>query len=133
MVWLRRAAVTLTTEERGVLQQIRDQFPGYAPYNPSAQSFGDTVAIFHRLYSKGPLEEKTPRMPGIMIGFAVCARIMLQGLAKGFPLRGAVEIGVATDVFRHEVYGPALMEAGRIEQEEANFMRVVIAVASETC
>jgi len=126
VVWLRRAAVRLTTEEKGVLQHIKAQFPEFAPYKPKAQTFGDTCVFFHRLYPKEPSGQRPLIMPGIMMGFAICARVILQGLAKGYPLRGAVEVGVATDVFRHEVYGPALIEASRIEQEEAHSMRVVI-------
>lgn len=60
--------------------------------------------------------------------------LMLLGLAgttliatsSGVPLRGGVDINLGMDVFPNEVYGPALMNAYRLESEIAQYPRTVL-------
>jgi hypothetical protein len=54
------------------------------------------------------------------------AVVMLMSLASNHPLRGGIDVGLATDIGPQEIYGPVLGSAYRLESKEAAYPRVVI-------
>jgi hypothetical protein len=87
------------------IQQFSDTFVFYAPV---LNAHGDVSAI-------GPYR---------MLG--ACAMAMLVSLAGRTPIRGAITIGLATELSEGNLYGPALAEAHHLECEVAKYPRVVV-------
>ena len=58
----------------------------------------------------------------------ICAASLtwLVSLSAGHPLRGGIEIGLATNIGPAEVYGPALVEAHRLESRIAEYPRIMV-------
>lgn len=54
------------------------------------------------------------------------AAISLVALAGGIVLRGGVDVGLGTDVFPNETYGPAVVSAYRLESKVAEYPRIVV-------
>lgn len=61
-----------------------------------------------------------------MIGFA--GALCLMCLSARMPLRGAIEIGWASEIYndRDEIYGPAVANAYLLESEYAKYPRIVV-------
>src|SRR5208282_4925267 len=57
---------------------------------------------------------------------SAAAVVMLMSLANKHPLRGGIDVGLATDIGPQEIYGAALGSAYRLESEEAGYPRIVI-------
>lgn len=68
---------------------------------------------------------------GIYRTMIAASSVWLTTLSTGYPLRGGVEIGQAVDIGpaggqAQEVYGPALVEAYRLESRVAKYPRIMI-------
>jgi len=63
---------------------------------------------------------------GVHAAMFALAGIFLMFTSRGHFLRGATDVGVASDVFPGELYGPATAAAYRLEKEVADYPRVVI-------
>jgi hypothetical protein len=55
-----------------------------------------------------------------------CAGTFLIGLAEKIICRGGIDVGIAGEFFRGEIYGPALYQAYHLESERAQFPRIVV-------
>ena len=58
--------------------------------------------------------------------FAATALMQLGQLARGFPIRGGIDLEVGFEIDEDEIYGPALIRAYALESEIAQYPRVVI-------
>jgi hypothetical protein len=54
------------------------------------------------------------------------AVVMLMSLASKHPLRGGIDVGLATEIGPQEIYGAALENAYLLESKEAGYPRIVI-------
>ena len=63
---------------------------------------------------------------GIYRTMCAASMMWLVSLSEGHPLRGGIEIGLAADIEPAEVYGPALVEAHRLESCIAKYPRIVV-------
>lgn len=63
---------------------------------------------------------------GIFQMLSGLAGLSLVALSSGIPLRGGVDLSLGMDVFPDEVYGPALLNAYRLESQVANYPRIVL-------
>lgn len=57
--------------------------------------------------------------------FAICG-ISLLALAYKKPLRGGIDIGIATPIARKEIYGPAIVKAIKLESKKADYPRILV-------
>ncbi len=62
----------------------------------------------------------------VFSALSAAAVVTLMSLASEHPLRGGVDVGLATDIGPQEIYGPVLGSAYRLESKEAGYPRVVI-------
>jgi hypothetical protein len=62
----------------------------------------------------------------IISTLSAAAAVMGVSLASGYPLRGGIDVGLATEIGAQEIYGTALENAYRLESEEAGYPRIVI-------
>jgi hypothetical protein len=63
---------------------------------------------------------------GIFLMLSGLAGISLVSLSSGVALRGGVDISLGMDVFPNEVYGPALLNAYRLESQVAQYPRILL-------
>jgi hypothetical protein len=62
----------------------------------------------------------------VFSALSAAAVVTLMSLASKHPLRGGVDVGLASDIGPQEIYGPVLESAYRLESKEAGYPRVVI-------
>jgi len=106
---------TLTQDGKAEYERLMDVDFGM-------QQFSDTVVSYSPLRNRHG--ELTTR--GVYGITCACANMMMVNLAKGIPLRGAVEIGVAAELASGEIYGPALSHAYNLECQVAQYPRIVV-------
>lgn len=66
------------------------------------------------------------QVTGVYAALFALAGVFLMFLSQGYPLRGAADVGVASDFFPGELYGPAVAGAYHLEKEVADYPRVVV-------
>ncbi len=103
-------------------QQQRKQY-GELRSNPiQFQRFSDSMVIF--------LSLRTDRFKlptgGVFGVLGAAATSFLVGLAAGHPLRGGIELGVAMEMTKGEIYGAALARAYALESRIAVYPRIVL-------
>jgi len=86
------------------------------------QGFSDSMIYYV------PLMERSDRLNissihNLLLG---CAGTFLIGLAEKIICRGGIDVGIAGEFFRGEIYGPALYQAYHLESERAQFPRIVV-------
>ena len=86
------------------------------------QSFSDTVLLYSALAIPGG-GTTVNGLHGMLVG---SASVLLSWLGESIPLRGSIEVGMATDFLTDEIYGPVLRRAYLLEQKEAQYPRVVV-------
>lgn len=86
-------------------QQFGDTFVFYAPI-PNASGDVSMVAPFRMLVA--------------------CCGAMIASLAGQVPIRGAVSVGVGTEIATQTLYGPVLAAAHHVESRVADYPRIVI-------
>lgn len=62
----------------------------------------------------------------IISALSAAAAVMGVSLASGHPLRGGIDVGLATEIGPQEIYGTALEKAYLLESKEAQYPRIVI-------
>jgi hypothetical protein len=62
----------------------------------------------------------------IVSALSAAAAVIGVSLASGHPLRGGMDVGLATEIGPQEIYGTALENAYRLESEEAGYPRIVV-------
>lgn len=83
------------------------------------QRFSDCIAIYSPLYPKANVTGVYGIIGAVASTFTTC-------LACGHPIRGGIDIGLAMEVRKNEIYGPALSRAYTLESKTANYPRIVI-------
>jgi len=63
---------------------------------------------------------------GVYGALFALAGVFLMFLSRSHVLRGAIDVGVASDVFPGELYGPAVESAYHLEKEVADYPRILI-------
>lgn len=91
------------------------------------QRFSDCIAIYAPLHSDNS-QISTNSIFGII---GAVASTFVTCLAGGQPIRGGIDIGLAMEVRKNEIYGPALSRAYTLESKIANYPRVVIGAELE--
>ena len=62
----------------------------------------------------------------VFSALSAAAIVMLTSLASKHPLRGGIDVGLATEIGPEEIYGTALERAYLLEHEVAQYPRIVI-------
>lgn len=62
----------------------------------------------------------------VFSALAAAASVMRNSLASGHPLRGGIDVGLATEIGQGEIYGTALERAYLLECKAAHYPRIVI-------
>lgn len=62
----------------------------------------------------------------VFSALSAAAVVMLMSLASKHPLRGGIDVGLATEIGPQEIYGVALESAYLLESKEAGYPRIVI-------
>ncbi len=106
---------TVTDEQKAEYQRLTD-------FQLGRQSFSDTVVLYSSLAIAGG-DTTVFGLHGMLLA---SASVLLLGLAEAVPLRGGIEVGMAIDRFPDEIYGPVLRRAYLLEQNVAQYPRVVV-------
>ena len=92
-----------------------------------------STPIFYRNFSDCviihiPLRDGIAKIPcrAIYGLLGATAITFLSCMAHGWDIRGGIELGLAMDIDKDEIYGPALARAYNIESKVANYPRIVI-------
>lgn len=94
------------------------------PVRPDFVGFSDSFVTSVPLWSKGG--------NGLVSIVTVCSAlsaasvVTLTSLASRHPLRGGIDVGLATEIAPGEIYGTALERAYLLECREAQYPRIVI-------
>ncbi len=86
------------------------------------QRFSDSIVVFLSLRTD---RFKLPTS-GIFGILGAAASSFLYGLAIGHPIRGGVDLGVAMEMSKGEIYGAALARAYALESKVAMYPRIVL-------
>lgn len=106
-------AGAISLMKRHTKQPVRPKFVGFS------DSFVTSV----------PLRNDGGDLVGVVTVFSAlsaAAVVMLMSLSNQHPLRGGIDVGLATVIGPQEIYGAALGSAHRLESEEAGYPRIVI-------
>lgn len=122
--WLRLAAAELCRQYREAQKTLAGTYAGYTFSELKSQSFGDTVIMFAQLHDETSSHHLM--MPAVEAGLMSAALLYLQGLAKGFPLRGGIDVEVGANLSPGEAYGHALCAGNHLESRIADSLRVVV-------
>jgi hypothetical protein len=93
------------------------------PVRPSFTGFSDSFVTSVPLWEKG--HELVPIVTVFSALSAACV-VMLTALASRHPLRGGIDVGLATEIGPGEIYGTALERAYLLEASVAKYPRLVI-------
>lgn len=86
-------------------------------------SFSDTIVAFANISGDS---KSTTGINSIYAIIATLTGALLRSLEKKHVIRGAIDIGLATEHFDGEVYGPGLIRAYVGEKDHARYPRIVI-------
>lgn len=88
----------------------------------SFQSFADTVVAF------GPIKAVGGILPvdSVYAILAAAGGALLTCLAAGIPIRGGLDLNIALVASENDLYGPAALEAYRLESEVAQYPRIAV-------
>jgi hypothetical protein len=93
------------------------------PVCPKFVGFSDSFITSVPLHTEGsPLVSVTT----VFSALSASAVVMLTALARGHPLRGGIDVGLATEIAPGEIYGTALERAYVLESKEAGYPRILI-------
>lgn len=91
-------------------------------WRPQTQWFGDTFVFYAPLYNARGDQSTVPVAYFLM---ASCVA-MLDSLANGYAVRGALCVGEGLELGEHNFFGPPFEEAHRLESTVAEYPRVVV-------
>lgn len=111
----------------GVPQERQEEFRKFKTPPLFQTGFSDSFVLAMQL----PQDIKEPvdlaqAANGIFLMLSGLAGISLVSLSSGVALRGGLDISLGMDVFPSEVYGPALLNAYRLESQVAQYPRIVL-------
>ncbi len=86
------------------------------------QSFSDSVVIYVSLSDK----ENKVSTAGVLAALGAAAQASMVHLAAGHPIRVGIDIGLAAEIGKNEIYGPALSRAYTLESKIAKYPRIVV-------
>lgn len=107
----------LSREQKRKFERIRKGCPLHT------QQFGDTFVF----YSPVVDEDGDISMTSLYKMIGVSAMAIIQGLARGSPIRGALALGPGTELSSNRLYGPVLAQAHHLESKRCGYPRVVVA------
>lgn len=94
-----------------------------ASIRPKFVGFSDSFVTSVPLYSQGG--NLVPTVTTFS-ALAAAAVVMLTSLASEHPLRGGIDVGLATEIGPQEIYGTALERAYLLESKDAKYLRILI-------
>lgn len=94
-----------------------------ASVSPLFMGFSDSFVTSVPLRNQG--NEMVPII-SVFSALAAAAIVMLTSLAAKHPLRGGIDVGLATEIGPQEIYGTALERAYLLESREAESPRILI-------
>lgn len=105
----------LTPEQQKIFKEARD---------PKLETlkFSDTIILYFTLNKK---ENITP-FQSVYSALASTANVMILSLMKNTPLRGAIDIGIGTNLKESGLYGPILNNLHHMESKIAEYPRILI-------
>ena len=86
------------------------------------QHFSDSTVIFTSLLT----DRFKLSIRGIFGVLGAAGTSFLYQLARGYPIRGGVDIGVGMEIKKGEIYGAALAKAYALESKVAKYPRIVL-------
>ncbi|NLG44748.1 MAG: hypothetical protein GX547_16015 [Phycisphaerae bacterium] len=98
------------------------QFEPLMTVEVKRQCFRDTTITYSPL--RNAAGELT--LAGVFNALVATGCTLLASLASGVPFRGGIEVGVGTEFFPGEIYGPVLRRAYYLESKVADHPRVVL-------
>jgi hypothetical protein len=93
------------------------------PLRPRFVGFSDSFVTSVPIRNKGG---DLALMVTIASALSATATVMQVSLASKHPLRGGIDVGLATEIGPGEIYGTALERAYLLESKEAGYPRIVI-------
>ncbi len=98
-------------------------FKRHTTANISHSFVADSALMYISLQSD---ERRIPPVYSIYTMFEQLSLIMLSALAASAPIRGAIEMGICSELEKGEMYGQAISRAHYIESKCAHYPRIVI-------
>ena len=126
----RQKALKILVETAGFITQLRRIMKDVYTKQDAESSeiriegFSDTLVF----YAKIDVANGVNAVANI---FAATASLVLAAMNAGHVLRGAIEIGIGTNLIPNEIYGPVLRRAYLLESKCAQFPRIVIGETAE--
>jgi hypothetical protein len=105
-----------------VAPKYRGQFLASQKFNVSFYGFSDSIVICVPLMGD---DENCTAINGVYSTFVATSGIGLFALSDKIPIRGGLDIGIATEIEQREIYGPALEKAVHLEHI-AGYPRFII-------
>jgi hypothetical protein len=93
------------------------------PLRPNFVGFSDSFVTSVPLARDGG---DLVRVSTVFSALSAAAAVMLTSLASKHPMRGGIDVGLATEIGRGEIYGTALERAYLLECKMAKYPRIVI-------
>lgn len=106
----------LSDEQRKVVDAINTR------ESPHFQMFSDTMIIYQGVLDRN----KKPSPRPVYTFFGVCMSVMLASLASRVAIRGGVDVGLGSECWEGEIYGPVLANAHHLESKVAQYPRIVL-------
>lgn len=100
----------------------RDRFHRVRDCQLSSQQFSDTFVFYAPLHNDHGDILVTP----LFRMLAACCLVFTAALSAKTPLRGAIAIGLGTEIEPGNFYGPALAEAHHLEAKVADYPRIIL-------
>lgn len=94
-----------------------------ASVHPKSMGFSDSFVTSVPLQNPGG---DLIAIISVFSSLAAAAIVMLTSLASKHPLRGGVDVGLATEISQDEIYGTALERAYLLESRDAGYPRIVV-------
>lgn len=90
---------------------------------PKFTGFSDTFVTSVALRNEG--DELLP-IVRVFSALSAAATVMLTSLSQKHPMRGGIDVGLATEIGPQEIYGTALEQGYKLECKVAQYPRIVI-------
>ena len=106
----------------GLSEEQRRALAAYKAADIDVQMFADTIVPYSLI--------STPNRPltvhgtyGIICGIGA---LMTDAMSQGIALRGAIDVGVCTEIECRDIYGAALARGHHLESKVAQYPRIVV-------
>lgn len=110
------------SDDKDIPEQFKEVMQQFRSCPIDSQTFSDSVI------ASVPLRTDISLFPcrAIFGVLSAAALAFLSCLAKGSPIRGGIDLGLAFNIDENEIYGPALARAYTLESKVAHYPRIVI-------